>query len=172
MDEGVVESLETGTDVTSQSKIIADIPNAVLITDSHDDQIEDIPKLFNKVVDGSDKFGVYCTKECCDQIISKFPQLAGRRSAFNIVEPNRPTNYNRLVYGNTCILYCLSLYVPLLCFNFRAIAAIIRTTMTNTMNGATQLSVVGDEILVGGLEAVALVLVSGGCGVVELESEG
>ncbi|MFZ0511258.1 MAG: MBL fold metallo-hydrolase [Candidatus Nitrosopolaris sp.] len=88
---GVAESLETGTDVTSQSKIIiSDIPNAVLITDSHDDQIKDIPKLFNKVVDGSDKFGVYCTKECCDQIMSKFPQLTGRRSAFNIIEPNRP----------------------------------------------------------------------------------
>ena len=55
--EGVAESLEkSGIDVTSQSKIISDIPNAVLITDSHDDQIKDLPKLFNKVVDGSDKF--------------------------------------------------------------------------------------------------------------------
>ena len=44
--EGVVESLEkSGTDVTSvQSKIIiSDIPNAVLITHSHDDQIKDLP---------------------------------------------------------------------------------------------------------------------------------
>ncbi len=40
--EGVAESLEkSGTDVTYQSKIISDIPNAVLITDSHDDQIKD-----------------------------------------------------------------------------------------------------------------------------------
>ncbi|MFZ0894116.1 MAG: MBL fold metallo-hydrolase [Candidatus Nitrosopolaris sp.] len=91
--EGVVESLEkSGTDVTSaQSKIIiSDIPNAVLITHSHDDQIKDLPKLFNKVVDGSDKVSVYCTKECFDQIMSKFPQLAERRSAFNIIEPNKP----------------------------------------------------------------------------------
>jgi len=91
--EGVVESLEkSGTDVTSaQSKItISDIPNAVLITHSHDDQVKDLPKLFNKVVDGSDKVSVYCTKECCDQIMSKYPQLAERRSAFNIIEPNKP----------------------------------------------------------------------------------
>jgi len=63
--EGVVESLEkSGTDVTSvQFKIIiSDIPNAVLITDFHHDQIKDLPKLFNKVMVGSDKFGVYCTK--------------------------------------------------------------------------------------------------------------
>ena len=91
MGEGVVESLEkSGTDVTSQSKIISDIPNAVLITDSHDDQIKDLPNLFNKVMDGSDKFSVYCTKECCDQIMSKLPQLTGRRSAFKIIEPNKP----------------------------------------------------------------------------------
>ena len=59
-------------------------------TGSHDDQIKDLPKLFDKVVDGSDKFSVYCTKECCDQIVSKFPQLTGRRSAFKIIEPNVP----------------------------------------------------------------------------------
>ena len=64
MGEGVVESLEkSGTDVNSvQSKIIiSDIPNALLITNSHHDQIKDHPKLFNKVMVGSDKFGVYCT---------------------------------------------------------------------------------------------------------------
>ncbi|MGC2684240.1 MAG: MBL fold metallo-hydrolase [Candidatus Nitrosopolaris sp.] len=91
--EGVVESLEkSGTDVTSvQFKIIiSDIPNALLITNSHHDQIKDLPKLFNKVMVGSDKFGVYCTKECFDQIMSKFPQLTGRRSAFKFIEPNRP----------------------------------------------------------------------------------
>jgi predicted metal-dependent RNase len=61
--EGVAESLEKSrTDITSQSKIISDIPNAVLITDFHHDQIKDLPKLFNKVMVGSDKFGVYCTK--------------------------------------------------------------------------------------------------------------
>ncbi|MFY9799493.1 MAG: hypothetical protein WAJ93_27725 [Candidatus Nitrosopolaris sp.] len=64
MGEGVVESLEKGgIDVASvPSKIISDIPNAVLITDFHHDQIKDLPKLFNKVMVGSDKFGVYCTK--------------------------------------------------------------------------------------------------------------
>jgi phosphoribosyl 1,2-cyclic phosphodiesterase len=77
--------------MSAQSKIvISDIPNAVLITHSHDDQVKDLPKLFNKVVDGSDKVSVYCTKECFDQIMSKFPQLAERRSAFNIIEPNKP----------------------------------------------------------------------------------
>jgi len=91
--EGVVGSLEkSGIDLTSvKSKIIkSDIPNAVLITDSHEDQTKDLPNLFNKVVNGSDKISVYCTKECRDQIVSKYPQLAERRSAFNIVEPNNP----------------------------------------------------------------------------------
>ena len=81
-----------GIDVASvPSKIIiSDIPNALLITDSHHDQIKDLPKLFNKVMVGSDKFGVYCTKDCCDQIMSKFLQLTGRRSSFKIIELNRP----------------------------------------------------------------------------------
>jgi hypothetical protein len=36
--EGVAESLEkSGADVSSKSKIISDIPNAVLITGSHDE---------------------------------------------------------------------------------------------------------------------------------------
>jgi hypothetical protein len=62
---GLVESLEkSGTDVNSaQSKIIiSDIPNALLITNSDHDQIKDLPKLFNKVMVGSDKFAVYCTR--------------------------------------------------------------------------------------------------------------
>jgi hypothetical protein len=57
--------------------------------------------------------------------------------------------------------YCLSLYFPPLCFIFRAIAAIIMTTMTNTINGVTQLSVVGDEIVVGEVIVVVLLVVGG-----------
>jgi phosphoribosyl 1,2-cyclic phosphodiesterase len=91
--EGVVGGLENMRNYvgSAQSKVIlSEVPDAVLITHSHDDQIKDLPKLFNKVGDVSDKkLTVYCTKECCDQIMSKFPQLAARRSAFNIIEAGK-----------------------------------------------------------------------------------
>ena len=45
------------------------------------------------------------------------------------------------------------------------------TTLTNIMNGPTQLSVDG-EIIVGGLAALVLVLEAGGDGLVELEVGG
>jgi hypothetical protein len=61
--------------------------------------------------------------------------------------------------------YCLSLYFPLLCFIFCAILAIIMTTMTKIMNGPTQLYVIGDEVVVGGL---GVVLEAGGLEVVVL----
>lgn len=78
--EGVVNSIEKAiTDYVSSQRLevsLPKMPNAVLITHSHDDHINDLPKLIDKVKDGSDKISVYCTKECRDQIINKFPQLA------------------------------------------------------------------------------------------------
>ena len=68
--EGVVKSIEKGiTDsVSSQRRQVSlsKMPNAILITHSHDDHINDLPKLIDKVKDGSDKINVYCTKECRD----------------------------------------------------------------------------------------------------------
>jgi hypothetical protein len=48
---------------------LSKMPNAVLVTHSHDD--------------------VYCTKECCEQIINKFPGLAGKQSlVVNVIQPD------------------------------------------------------------------------------------
>jgi phosphoribosyl 1,2-cyclic phosphodiesterase len=91
--EGVVKSIETAiTDYESSQRrqlSLSKMPNAILITHSHDDHINDLPKLIDKVKDGSDKINVYCTKECRDQIINKFPRLAGIESSdFNVIQPD------------------------------------------------------------------------------------
>ena len=90
--EGVVKSIEKGiTDsVSSQRRQVSlsKMPNAILITHSHDDHINDLPILIDKVKDGSDKINVYCTKECRDQITNKFPRLGGIQSSdFNVIQP-------------------------------------------------------------------------------------
>ena len=79
--EGVVASLEKGmADIASSWSIgkLSSIPNAILITHSHDDHIKELPILLNKL-SGSDKLNIYCTKECHDQIMDKFPQIVGSR---------------------------------------------------------------------------------------------
>ncbi|MDQ6863979.1 MAG: MBL fold metallo-hydrolase [Thermoproteota archaeon] len=92
--EGVVTSLEKGmVDIASRLPIVklSDIPNALLITHSHDDHIKELPILLNKL-SGSDKLNIYCTKECQDQIMNKFPQIVGSRSgaSFNVIQPEEP----------------------------------------------------------------------------------
>jgi phosphoribosyl 1,2-cyclic phosphodiesterase len=88
--EGVVKNLESVTvevDAFRSSKL-SDIPNAVLITHSHDDHVKELPILINKV-NRPGKMSLYCTKECRDQIMSKFPQLAQAQSSvsFTIIQP-------------------------------------------------------------------------------------
>jgi len=90
--EGVVTSLEKcEADIASIWPLakLSDIPNAVLITHSHDDHINDLPVLLNKV-NGSDKLNIYCTEECHNQIMNKFPQIVGSRSAvsFKAIQPS------------------------------------------------------------------------------------
>ncbi|HXP52357.1 MAG TPA: MBL fold metallo-hydrolase, partial [Bacteroidia bacterium] len=64
------------------------IPNAVLITHSHEDHIKELPTLANKV-SKHDKLNIYCTKECYDQIINRFPEFGGTNSSasFNTIKP-------------------------------------------------------------------------------------
>jgi phosphoribosyl 1,2-cyclic phosphodiesterase len=85
--EGVVKSIEQASDIASKSKF-SGIPNAVLITHSHDDHIKELPVLANKVSE-PDKLNIYCTKECHDQIINKFPEFGGTHSSasFNTIKP-------------------------------------------------------------------------------------
>ena len=88
--EGVVKSIEKGSAAFASEFVtkLSDIPNAILITHSHDDHIRELPVLMNKVSE-HDKLNVYCTTECHDQILSKFPELGGTHStaSFNTIEP-------------------------------------------------------------------------------------
>ena len=87
--EGVVRNLERGSiPFVSESKIF-DFPSAILITHSHDDHIKELPVLTNKI-SKADKLNVYCTKECHDQIMNKFPEFGGTnsRASFNTIKPN------------------------------------------------------------------------------------
>ena len=87
--EGVLKSIEKGSSSVSELvAMVSDIPNAVLVTHSHDDHIKELPVLLNKV-SKPDKLNIYCTKECRDQIINKFPELGGTQStaSFNDIEP-------------------------------------------------------------------------------------
>jgi phosphoribosyl 1,2-cyclic phosphodiesterase len=85
--EGVVRSIEQASDASRSN--LSGIPNAVLITHSHDDHIKELATLANKV-SGPDKLNIYCTDECRAQIMSKFPEFGGTHShaTFNTIKPN------------------------------------------------------------------------------------
>jgi phosphoribosyl 1,2-cyclic phosphodiesterase len=93
--QGIVKSIEKGTsDLGFNSSSF--IPDALLITHSHDDHIKELPMLINKVDDdnSSKNLKIFCTTECRDQVIKKFPQLSEKttnnnRVSFNIVQPDQ-----------------------------------------------------------------------------------
>jgi phosphoribosyl 1,2-cyclic phosphodiesterase len=86
--EGVVKSIEQASDIASKSKL-SGIPNAVLITHSHEDHIKELPTLANKVSE-PDILNIYCTEECREQIMSKFPEFERKQTAisFNSIMPS------------------------------------------------------------------------------------
>ena len=96
--QGIVKSIEKGaTDLGFKSSSFT--PDALLITHSHDDHIKELPVLANKVNEQDESTGknlkIFCTVECRDQIIKKYPQLSERTSnnsnriSFNIVQPDQ-----------------------------------------------------------------------------------
>ena len=87
--EGVVKSIEQGTDAFASKSNLSGIPDAVLITHSHDDHIKELPILVNKVKE-LDKLNIYCTDECRAQIMSKFPEFERKQTtlSFNSIRPN------------------------------------------------------------------------------------
>jgi phosphoribosyl 1,2-cyclic phosphodiesterase len=86
--EGVVKSMEQGSDAFASKSNSSGTPNAVLITHSHNDHIKELPTLVNKVKEHGN-LNIYCTDECRAQIMSKFPELGGTQSSasFNTIKP-------------------------------------------------------------------------------------
>jgi phosphoribosyl 1,2-cyclic phosphodiesterase len=98
--EGVVKSLEKidlspygdFNDLTIKSAAIH-LPDAILITHSHDDHIKELPLLINNTNQQSRALKIFCTKECHDQIVSKFPEVSktnNNKVSFNVIQPNQP----------------------------------------------------------------------------------
>jgi phosphoribosyl 1,2-cyclic phosphodiesterase len=94
--QGIVKSIEKGvSDVRFGSS--SPIPDVVLVTHSHEDHIKELPLLIDKVNDEDESTGknlkIFCTTECRDEIIKKFPQLSEKtknnsKVSFNIVQPD------------------------------------------------------------------------------------
>jgi phosphoribosyl 1,2-cyclic phosphodiesterase len=106
--EGVAKSLEK-MDLSSSpnvdsiiSKFFKDpnvnMPDAILITHSHNDHIKDLPLIAAKYSERkSETLKVYCTKECLEQLNNKFFNLASKtnsnnRISFATIWPNEPFN--------------------------------------------------------------------------------
>ena len=94
--QGIVKSIEKGASELGVKSSSSFIPDALLITHSDDDHIKELPILVHKVneIDESKRknLKVFCTMECRDQIVKKFPQLSeiitNNRVSFNTVQPN------------------------------------------------------------------------------------
>jgi phosphoribosyl 1,2-cyclic phosphodiesterase len=95
--QGIVDSIEKGTSDLGFNSSSSFFPDALLITHSHDDHIKELPVLVKKVNDddnSSKNLKIFCTMECRDQVIRKFPQLSEKttnnnRVSFNIVQPDQ-----------------------------------------------------------------------------------
>jgi Cft2 family RNA processing exonuclease len=94
--EDVVKSIENPNLGVNSSLLSSFLPDALLITHSHDDHVKELPMLVNKVNDNGESrknLKIFCTLECRDQVIKKFPQLSEKttnnnRVSFNIVRPD------------------------------------------------------------------------------------
>jgi phosphoribosyl 1,2-cyclic phosphodiesterase len=97
---GIVQSIQKGisdlgfNNLTSSSPSSASsviVPDAILITHSHEDHIAELPLLVDKAIGGSKRLTVYCTSECRDQIVAKYPQISSmmknNQMSFTIVDP-------------------------------------------------------------------------------------
>lgn len=97
--EGVVKSIEKidlspyrdFNDLTTKFAAIH-LPDSILITHSHDDHIKELPLLISKTNQQSRALKIFCTKECHDQIVSKFPEISttNNKVSFNVIQPNQP----------------------------------------------------------------------------------
>jgi phosphoribosyl 1,2-cyclic phosphodiesterase len=74
---------------SSPSSII--VPDAVLVTHSHEDHIAELPLLADKAIGSSKHLNVYCTSECRDLILAKYPQMSSmiknNQISFTLLQP-------------------------------------------------------------------------------------
>ena len=90
--QGVLKSIEKNvSDLRIDTLPLSSIlPEAVLITHSHEDHISELALLVDRTRDESRNLKIYCTSECRDQIITKFPNINNNNQvSFNIVVPDQ-----------------------------------------------------------------------------------
>jgi phosphoribosyl 1,2-cyclic phosphodiesterase len=81
---GIVQSIQKGIPdlglnnlpSSSSSPSLITVPDAILITHSHEDHIAELTLLADKAIGSSKHLNVYCTSECRDQILAKYPQMS------------------------------------------------------------------------------------------------
>lgn len=72
----IVNSIEKGVAIIGfKTSSLQHLPNAILITHSHNDHIDELPLIIEKAESISKKMEIFCTKECYDQILEKFPDF-------------------------------------------------------------------------------------------------
>ena len=69
-----LNNLSSSYSPSSTSSII--VPDAVLVTHSHEDHIAELPLLADQAIGSSKHLNVYCTSECRDQILTNHPQIS------------------------------------------------------------------------------------------------
>jgi transposase len=95
--QDILKSIEKGTtdlgfNSANSLSLSSSIPGALLLTHSDDDHVKELPMLVNKVDKSTGNLKIFCTVECRDEVIKKFPQLSKRTSdrvSFNIIQPDK-----------------------------------------------------------------------------------
>jgi phosphoribosyl 1,2-cyclic phosphodiesterase len=91
--QGIVRSIEKGfSDLGFDDSLSSSIiPDALLITHCHEDHIRELPLLAEKAIEKPGRLSVYCTTECRDQILDRYPQLSSmlknNQLPFTILQP-------------------------------------------------------------------------------------
>ena len=97
---GIVQSLQKGISELGSNNLTSSyssslssiiIPDAVLITHSHEDHIAELPLLADNAIGSSKHLNVYCTSECRDQILTRYTQISSmmknNQISFAILQP-------------------------------------------------------------------------------------
>lgn len=75
--QGIVKSIEKGASDLGLNSSSSFIPDALLITHSHDDHIKELPILVNKLNEEEESreksLVIFCSAECRDQVIKEVP---------------------------------------------------------------------------------------------------